>query len=118
MSTLFRSTCALVALALVLILAWAAGASTRILVKADIPFEFLAAGKLMPAGRYIIEPTSIPTTIQMRGDNGSAALVPIRIPCQSADGAPELVFDKSAGTPKLAGIRYTTPNSATFTAVR
>ncbi len=118
MTRWFRFTCALTVLTLVLILAAPAGAASTALVRADIPFDFVAGGKLMPAGCYTIEPASAPATVLIRGDRGDAALAAIHTSSDSKDGTPKLVFDNSAGTPKLAGIRYTTPNSANFIGLR
>ena len=117
MTNWFRSTCVLTALALVLILAAPASASSA-LAKADIPFDFLAAGKLMPAGRYTIELAGAPATVFIRGDRGHSALASIQPAFASKDGTPQLVFDKSAGTPRLVGVRYSTPNSANFIGIR
>lgn len=113
-----RSTCVLSALALVLVLAAPATASSSALARADIPFDFLIAGKLMPAGRYTIEQATSPATVLIRGDSGHAALASIQPSFASKDGTLQLVFDKSAGTPRLAGVRYSTPNSANFIGIR
>lgn len=105
-------------LAAAVLLAMPAGALGNVLVRAQIPFEFQAGGKLMPAGTYTIEPTSVHGTVQIRGAGGSAVLSTITVPQARPDGTPSLVFDRSTGTPKLAGIRYTTPNSASFLNLR
>ncbi|OHE76269.1 MAG: hypothetical protein A2107_14540 [Verrucomicrobia bacterium GWF2_62_7] len=118
MTNWFRSTCVLSSVGLVLILAAPAAAASSALARADIPFDFLAAGKLLPAGRYTIEPAGAPSIVLIRGDGGHAALASIQPSFLSKDGTPQLVFDKSAGTPKLAGVRYSTPNSANFIGIR
>lgn len=118
MTNWYRSTCVLTAVSLVLMLAAPAAAASSALARADIPFDFLAAGKLLPAGRYTIEPAGAPSTALIRGDGGHAALASIQPSLGSKDGTPQLVFDKSSGTPKLAGVRYTTPNSANFIGLR
>ena len=118
MTNWFRSTCVLTAVALVLALAAPAAAAPAVLARADIPFDFLAAGKLMPAGHYTIEQATSPATVLIRGDSGHAALASIQPSLASKDGTPHLVFEKSSGTPRLAGVRYSTPNSANFIGIR
>jgi len=118
MSKLFFGPMAAAVLATAILLVMPAGALAGLLARAEIPFQFQAGGKLMPPGLYTIEPTSVPGTVQVRGAGGSAVLLTITVPQQRPDGAAALVFDKTSGTPRLAGIRYSTPNSASFLDLR
>ncbi len=106
---------ALTAIALALALAVSAPAAMSQSIQAEIPFAFaIIGGKLMPAGRYTIEQTASAATLRIVGENGSSAMATLPCPPERIAGwPPELVFDRSAGVPRLAAARYSAPNRAT-----
>jgi hypothetical protein len=95
-----------------LLFAGQAAAVSATQVRADIPFAFQAAGKTMPAGRYLIMPGQAWGTAQVLGENGQAALMRLEIPAGDGSSVPNLIFDASSGTPKLTAIRNSAPNPA------
>lgn len=104
----------LTAVALAPVLAVSATAAISHSIQAEIPFAFAIGGKLMPAGRYTIEQTACAATLRIVGENGSSAMATFAfLPERIAGWPPELVFDRSAGVPRLAAVRYSAPNRAT-----
>lgn len=104
----------LTAIALALVLAVPATAAMSHSIQAEIPFEFVIGGKLMPAGRYTVEQTASAATLRIVGENGSSAMATFPFPPERIDGcSPELVFERLAGVPRLAGARICMPNRAT-----
>ena len=49
-----QTTCALLVIVFSIALAGTAGAQSRVLAKANIPFDFVAQGKTFPSGSYVI----------------------------------------------------------------
>ncbi len=93
--------CALAAVAAALTFAGQAPAMGAGQVRAEIPFAFQVAGKTMRAGRYLIVPAQSGGVVQILGEDGDSALMTLEIPAYAAGAGPRLVFEKSAGTPKL-----------------
>lgn len=113
MSTRLIAFRVFMALGLALVLAAPAGAVISNSIRADIPFDFAVGGKMMPSGRYSIEPTANAATLQIMGETGHSALLTLQFPLERVSGSrPELIFDRSAGIPRLAGVRYSAPNRA------
>jgi hypothetical protein len=93
--------CALAAVAAALTFAGQALALGAGEVRAEIPFAFQAAGKTMRPGRYLIVRAQSRGIVQILGENGDSALMMLEIPAYEAGAGPRLVFEKSAGAPKL-----------------
>ena len=87
-----------------------------VLVKANVPFEFVVNGQTMPAGKYVIQrDENLPSTLLIRGDqqNNSHATVfvnTIRDGGQEPSNAkPAMIFKHSENTYQLASI-WDAPN--------
>ena len=93
--------CALAAVAAALTFAGQALALGAGEVRAEIPFAFQAAGKTMRAGRYLFVPAQSRGVVQIIGENGDSALMTMDLPSHEAGAGPRLVFEKTAGAPKL-----------------
>jgi hypothetical protein len=73
-------------------------AQSLTVTRATIPFEFVADGKTMPAGKYLFEKSPYQHVISMQNPRGEAFLlagVPLSKPGETAN--PRLVFFKQGG---------------------
>jgi hypothetical protein len=68
----------------------------RVVVKADIPFDFVVAGRLIPSGEYVFVVTDDPGLVQIRSASSGAhfAAVPCSPLTRDARGATRVVFDR------------------------
>jgi len=73
---------------------------------AEIGFPFVAAGKEMPAGKYIIEASPSFEPVSLKGPAGSFARMPVvtLLGRPDRDAGPEFVFDKVDGKLVLSEI--------------
>jgi len=76
-------------------------------LRANIPFDFYVAGKLLPAGAYTIETAGQGSAIQLWDRNGNSAFVMTRShkPNNSTDSN-RLVFHRYGTTSFLSGIYW------------
>lgn len=76
-------------------------------LRANIPFDFYVAGKLLPAGAYIIETAGQGSAIQLWDRNGNSAFVMTRNqkPNHSTDSN-RLVFHRYGTTSFLSGVYW------------
>lgn len=79
-------------------------------VRVNIPFQFVASGKAMPAGQYTFANQPSAAVMTLHADDGTAAMALVNYNAGSA-ATPEdqrkvdLVFEKKAGTFVLKEIR-------------
>lgn len=101
-------TCVCAALTVLGLAAAPAGASImRSGTKAKIPFEFVVAGKTMPAGNYTFDVNANQHLVSIRGENGDAAITFVdRVDVYSDDLLkPRLTFEKKGGKYVLKQVR-------------
>ncbi len=72
----------------------------------NVPFEFVAGGKTLPAGEYVISAPDAAGKVQIVGHSrgASAVVVGNRVGPQIGEPKPRLVFMKSAGKYRLAEV--------------
>jgi hypothetical protein len=97
------------AIAVVAVVLVAVGVSAQTTVpigNVKIDFEFMAAGKAMPAGSYFFEASTSGTSVMLRTTAGAAAVLPVvtRLGRHDTDQNVELVFDKVKGELLLSEI--------------
>jgi hypothetical protein len=76
-------------------------------VRANIPFNFIAAGKSLPAGQYVVVPESMANRTIWRVYNAHAGVSVTTSPAQAQGTAhgPSLVFLQNGGVYSLVQIR-------------
>ena len=67
------------------------------MVIATIPFDFIVAGKSMPAGTYTVARTSSGSELLVSNRNAGAFVIPIMLD-SSLNPDPALTFDKVSGS--------------------
>jgi hypothetical protein len=73
-------------------------AQSLIATRATIPFEFVARGKTLPAGKYQFEHTRYQHVISLQDSEGHAHLLPgIPLGGPGRDGNPRLIFTRQGG---------------------
>jgi len=87
-------------------------AVTSTATTAKVPFEFVAGGKTMPAGEYLISMPNAAGVVRIMGDARGATvlLVGRREAPQAGTVQPSLVFEKSGGKYHLKKV-WAGPNS-------
>ena len=75
-------------------------------LRANIPFDFYVAGKLLPAGAYTIETAGQGSAIQLWNRNGNSAFVMTRDQKDHPAGSNRLVFRRYGTTSFLSGIYW------------
>jgi len=94
------------AVAAILVGAFVAQAQDKALV--NIGFKFVAAGKVMPAGKYTIEASEAPGgRVTLTGPDSVMLPVITRLGRHDNDKDPELVFDKVEGQLLLSEVWLT-----------
>lgn len=90
-----------------LILATSAFAQSDVL-RANIPFDFYVAGKLLPAGTYTITPSSGANVIRVAdGKGNSAYIMAVAEKANRAKDTSRLVFRRYGGTTSfLSGVYW------------
>jgi len=80
-------------------------ANTTPITKTNVPFAFVANGKTMPAGQYVIGKNS-ENVMSVRNEKGEASLTLVTNHVGPVDGAakPKLVFVKKNGQYHLSEI--------------
>jgi hypothetical protein len=98
--TMVRVTFAVLLLQLAVISALAQN-----VVRAEVPFTFMAGSKEMPAGAYefSVTPNNV---LRVRGNKGAEAIVPILTRVSARPDAPVLYFDKAEDKSYLAEIYF------------
>ena len=75
--------------------------------RAKIPFEFAAAGAMLPAGDYSVEVSDLSGIILLRGSSGmSLALLSTFSGAPYNTSATRLVFDRRDGMAYLSGVEW------------
>ena len=97
--------CACAAAAAMITTAMPAMANTATSTRTNVPFEFVASGKTMPAGQYTFAKNG-ESVMSVRGENGDAALAVVTRHVGPINGAsqPKLIFVKKAGKYHLSEI--------------
>jgi hypothetical protein len=86
-------------LGLGLLLAVSAAQAQELRVKANIPFDFVVADRVMPAGEYIVTPGGASPAITISSGDGTVAALALTFACASSGPATntKLVFHAVAG---------------------
>ena len=94
---LYIMTATMILLAVSVVEPAKAQSSTRITLKATIPFAFSIGNRTLPAGEYIvvcINPASDQSVLQFRGKDGHAGMVQMRAVTGKASETAKLVFNR------------------------
>jgi hypothetical protein len=86
-----------IAFAVALLAVTAGYAQTKLI--ADIPFEFAVGQKVLPAGEYTVNPSAVPGTLLISGQN--AGVFSVTIPSSTNSGTvpgSKLVFNRYGNT--------------------
>jgi len=94
-----------VSIALLLLLVVGAGVSRAQSVRTDIPFQFYAGDKVMPAGKYEIARNAA-GPITLTGPSNARVMMSVLtyLGRHDSDAEPELIFDKIKGEMHLSEI--------------
>ena len=78
-------------------------------MRADIPFDFYVAGKLLPAGTYTVAVSNFGGAVDVsdRRRNSAFALASSRVHLPANQGKSRLLFKKYGDTSILSGVSWT-----------
>jgi hypothetical protein len=84
-----------------------AGSAQTMIATAKVPFEFAAAGAMMPAGNYTVDVPDLSGVLVLRGSTGSSvALLTLASQVAAPSGTVKLVFDRRDGMAYLSAVAW------------
>lgn len=101
-----RPMCVLSTLLALVVVSVPALASAPMVTKASVPFEFVAAGKTLPAGEYMFSASAMNGLLTLSNARGDTALIVFTNHVGPTNGAakPQLVFKKRDGKHYLSEV--------------
>ena len=84
-----------------------AGSAQTMIATAKVPFEFAAAGAMMPAGEYTVDVPDFSGVLVLRGSTGSSvALLTVASQVAAPSGTAKLVFARRDGMAYLSSVQW------------
>jgi hypothetical protein len=88
-----------------------AGSAQNMVATAKVPFEFAAAGAMMPAGNYTVDVPDLSGVVVLRASTGnSVALLTVASQMTGPSGRAKLVFERHDGMAFLSAVEW--PNQS------
>ena len=112
---LARPMCALATVVALLALSTPAMASTNSVTKVNVPFAFVAGGRQMPAGEYLVSTAPGAGLLSLANASGAASTIFVQSTFAHPTAKPQFVFKQVGGKYYLSEVR---PNLTAGTALK